>query len=379
LNSLGVNISRAIGPALAGVILSFAGPAVVFLINALSVLGVVGVLYFWKAAPRIQRLPPEHFYPAVRAGLRYVQSAPVLRVVLIRAVAFFTFGSAAWSLLPLIARNRLHLNAGGYGLLLACIGVGAIAGALLLPRLRKIFSIDWLALAATVVFAINTLALALLTDALVVGISLLFAGFSWITMLSILNVGAQRSSAGWVKARALAVYLVVFFGAMAAGSAIWGQTAAHLGISNALMIAGIGMMLSCATALRWRLNLSPELDLTPSAHLGRPEIQDEPAHDSGPVMITIEYRVEEENAASFRIAVREMRRVRLRGGALSWGIFEDAHVRGRYIETFVVESWLEHLRQHDRFTENDRQIVMKVHDFHTGPTAPRVEHMIAPA
>lgn len=379
LNSLGINISRAIGPALAGLILSFAGPAVVFMLNALSVLGVVAVLYFWKAAPRVQRLPAEHFLPAVRAGLRYVHAAPVLRVVLIRAVAFFTFGSAAWSLLPLVARNELGLGAGGYGILLACIGVGAVTGAVLLPRLRKRFSTDALAIGATLLFALSMLALAMLKNTVLLAMVLLFSGFAWIAMLSILNVGAQRSSAGWVKARALAVYLVVFFGAMAAGSAIWGQTAGKFGTPTALIIAAIGMVLSCATALRWKLDLTPDLNLAPSGHLQRQTMTDEPAHDSGPVMITVEYRIASENAEHFKKAIHAMRHVRRRGGALTWGIFEDIAQPGRYVETFVVESWLEHLRQHDRFTENDKAIMLRAHSFHQGPDAPVVQHFIAPS
>lgn len=381
LNSLGINISRAIGPALAGLILSFAGPAVVFLLNALSVLGVIVVLLRWKPAPKVQRLPPEHFLPAVRAGLRYVHAAPVLRVVLIRAVAFFSFGSAAWALLPLVARNQLGLGAGGYGGLLACIGVGAVGGALILPRLRKRLSADALAFGASVMFAVSMLALALMKNAVLLGCVLLFSGFAWIMMLSILNFGAQRSSAGWVKARALAVYLVVFFGAMAAGSTVWGQTASYVGTSGALVIAGIGLLLSCATGLRWRLHMSPDLDLTPSTHLAYPTVHDSadsPAHDSGPVLITVEYLVAPEHADAFEAAVREMRRVRRRGGALSWGIYQDIAAPGRYLETFVVESWLEHLRQHDRFTENDKAIMLRAHSFHLGPEAPRVTHLIAP-
>ncbi|GGI17824.1 MFS transporter [Oxalicibacterium faecigallinarum] len=379
LNSLGVNISRAIGPALGGLILSFAGPPVVFMLNALSVLGVVMVLYAWKPVPRVQRLPAEHFFPAVRAGLRYVHAAPLLRVVLIRAVAFFVFGSAAWALLPLVARNQLGLGAGGYGALLACIGVGAVAGALLLPRLKKAFSTDVLALGASVLFAITMLALGTVQNAWLLGGILLFSGLAWIAMLSILNVGAQRSSAGWVKARALAVYLVVFFGSMAAGSTIWGKTAAQLGTSMALIIAALGMVLACATALRWKLNMSPDLDLTPSTHLHTHAPQIDAAHDAGPIRINVEYRVLPENATAFRQAIHEMRRVRRRGGAISWGVFEDMAEPGRYIETFVVESWLEHLRQHDRFTENDKAITTRVHALHSGPEAPRTEHLIAPS
>ncbi|MBX9798934.1 MAG: MFS transporter, partial [Burkholderiaceae bacterium] len=297
-----------------------------------------------------------------------------------RAVAFFVFGSAAWALMPLVARNGLGLGAGGYGILLACIGLGAVVGALVLPGMRKRYSNDVLALGATLIFSASMLALAMMKSAVLLGVILLFSGFAWIAMLSILNVGAQRSSAGWVKARALAVYLVVFFGSMAAGSAIWGQTAGKLGTSNALIIAAVGMVLFCATALRWRLDLSPDLNLAPSKHLSKHDVGDGaagPAHDSGPVMITVEYLVAPENQAEFKIAVQEMRRVRRRGGALTWGIFEDTVQPGRYIETFVVESWLEHLRQEDRFTENDKAITLRAHSFHIGPDAPRTEHFIA--
>lgn len=378
LNSLGINISRAIGPAIGGVVLSFFGPAVVFLLNAISVTGVLIVLWRWKSAPKPRRLPAEHFVPAIRAGLRYVQAAPLLRVVLLRAAAFFIFGSAAWALLPLIARRELGLGAEGYGGLLAAIGVGAIAGALFLPRLRAKLSADALVVLASLLFAASMLGLALIRNVALLGVLLLFAGAAWIAVLSTLNVGAQRSSAGWVKARALASYLTAFYGSMAAGSAIWGQTASEFGTPAAMILASAGMVLASATVWRWRLDMSPELDLSPSSHLGTPQISVEAAYDSGPVMITVEYLIAGENAAAFRVAIQEMRRVRRRGGALSWGIFEDASQPGRYVETFIVESWLEHLRQHDRFTENDKAIKLRVDRLHGGVQGPRVSHLITP-
>lgn len=161
LNSLGVNISRAIGPALGSFLLSLAGPWKVFMLNALSVVGVAWVLWRWRPAPSIQRLPPEHFFSAVRSGIRYVHAAPVLRNVLVRTVAFFVFGSAGWALLPLVARRELGLGPAGYGVMLACIGLGAIAGAILLPRLRQRLNADRLMVAASLTFAITMLALAL--------------------------------------------------------------------------------------------------------------------------------------------------------------------------------------------------------------------------
>jgi MFS family permease len=379
LNSLGINISRAIGPALGGVILSLFGPPAVFLLNAVSVLGILAVLWRWKSEPVVKRLPPEHFLPAVRAGMRYVHAAPLLRAVMARAIAFFLFGSAAWALLPIIARRELGLGPGGYGGLLAAIGVGAIAGALLLPRLRTRLSADALTVAASLVFAASTLALGLVRNPLVVAGVLLFSGFAWIAVLSTLNVGAQRSSAGWVKARALATYLTVFYGAMTAGSALWGKLAATLGTPTSLIIASIGMALASATVLRWRLDMTPDLDLSPSAHLGEPLLADEPADDAGPVMITVEYQVQPADVPAFIREVHGLRKVRRRGGALSWGIYEDSAVQGRFIETFVVESWLEHRRQHDRFTRNDQRIKQLVDAFHVGPERPRVAHYVAPS
>jgi len=184
LNSLGINISRAIGPALGGLVLSFAGPWVVFLLNALSVLGVAWVLYRWKAEPSIQRLPPEHFFPAVRAGLRYVHAAPVLRNVLVRTVAFFLFGSAAWALLPLVARRELGLGPGGYGIMLACIGIGAIFGAVVLPGLRKRLNPDRLMVLTSLFYAAAMLALAFVRHFWLLNAFLFITGFAETSLLS---------------------------------------------------------------------------------------------------------------------------------------------------------------------------------------------------
>lgn len=376
LNSLGINISRAIGPALGGLVLSFAGPATVFLLNALSVLGVILVLFQWKAVPAKQRLPPEHFFPAVRAGLRYVQSAPVLRIVLVRAASFFLFGSAGWALLPLVARRELGLGPGGYGILLTSIGLGAIGGAILLPKVRTRLGADKLTVLASLLFAMTMLALAYVRHLWLLSAILLFAGLAWIAVLSTLNVGAQRSTARWVKARALAAYLTVFFGSMTAGSAIWGKTASVLGIPAALVIAAIGMALATTTVLRWRLDTNPALNLDPAEHMNTPEF--EIGRDRGPVMVSVEYEVDPADAGAFAAAIQEMRRVRRRSGALSWAVYEDMENPGHFVEVFVVESWLEHLRQHERHTVNDDIIESRVQGFHRGAAPPRVRHLIAP-
>ena len=377
LNSLGINISRAIGPALGGLIMTFAGPWLVFLLNAVSVLGVAWVLYRWKAEPAVQRLPPEHFFSAVRAGLRYVHAAPVLRNVLVRTVAFFVFGSAGWALLPLVARRELGLGPGGYGIMLACIGVGAICGAIMLPRLRKRFNPDRLMVLASLLFAITLLALAFVRHFWLLNAFEFFTGFSWIAVLSTLNLGAQRSAAKWVKARALAVYLTVFFGSMTIGSAVWGQLASHYGIPVSLGVAALGMVLACATVFRWRLDLDPDLNLDLSSS-NQPVPALEIHHDRGPVMVTYEYLVREGDAHSFTVCMQDMRRVRKRGGAINWSVYEDILQPGIFVETFIVGSWMEHLRQQDRYTMNDLKIQNRVYQFHQGEKLPDVRYLVAP-
>lgn len=377
LNSLGINISRAIGPALGGLVLSFAGPWMVFLLNSLSVLGVFWVLYVWKAQPNVQRLPPEHFFPAVRAGVRYVHAAPVLRNVLVRTVAFFVFGSAGWALLPLVARRELGLGPGGYGIMLGCIGVGAVCGALLLPRMRKRFNPDQLMVLASVMFAVTLLALAFIRHFWLLNAFEFFTGFAWIAVLSTLNLGAQRSAAKWVKARALAVYLTVFFGSMTAGSALWGQLASQFSIPFSLCVATAGMLLASATVLRWRLDQDPDLNLDLSAiNEAAPEL--EIRHDRGPVMVSYHYLVSPQSAHDFVVCMQDMRRVRRRGGALNWAIYEDILTPGIFVETFVVGSWMEHLRQRERYTMNDKKIQNRVLGFHQGPDLPEVRYLIAP-
>ena len=377
LNSLGVNISRAIGPALGGFLLSLAGPWMVFALNALSVMGVAYVLWRWRPAPSVQRLPPEHFFSAVRSGIRYVHAAPVLRNVLVRTVAFFVFGSAGWALLPLVARRELGLGPAGYGVMLACIGLGAIAGAILLPRLRQRLNADRLMVAASLIFAVTMLALAFVRHFWLLNLFEFFTGFAWIAVLSTLNLGAQRSAARWVKARALAVYLTVFFGSMTAGSAIWGQLASQFGTPTSLLVATLGMVLASATVLRWKLEKDPDLNLDLS---GQPldGVEIDLPNERGPVLVSHEYIIDPQNATAFLQAVHELRRVRRRAGAMSWAVYEDIERPGLFIETFLMGSWIEHLRQQERHTMNDLLLQSRVLAFHQGTTSPAIRYLVAP-
>lgn len=377
LNSTGVNVARAVGPAVAGVLVAWAGPAVAFLLNAVSFLGVIIVLARWRR-PRLEaEMPPERFFGAMRAGLRYVRAAPRLQAVMVRAFVFFLFGSAIWSLLPLVARG----TGGGaqmYGVLLACIGAGAVSAALALPRLRSRWTRDGLVRGASVLLAAAMLLSALARSPAVLIPAMLLTGVSWLSVLSTLHVSAQTAVPTWVRARALAVYLVMFSFGMTGGSILWGAIASRSSVALALAAAALGSLVALVLTRGFTLGRQDMID-DPSAAWPAPATQSDIAPDRGPVLVTVEYRVAAENGTAFAAAMQELRRVRRRDGAMLWGLFHDASDEERYVETFLVESWAEHMRQHHRATAGDQAINDRVRAFHRGDDAPRVSHLVAAA
>lgn len=254
LNSVGVNVAKAAGPAMAGVLIVAGGPATVFLLNALSFLGVVWALVLWRRRPEVERMPGERLLPAIRAGVVYVLQAPAIKAVMIRGAAFFTFASASLALLPLVAQQELGRGPEIYGILLACVGVGAIAGAVALPGLHRNVSFDALAAGGTALYAVALIALALVHDVWVLGAAMMLSGAAWIGVFSTLQVVAQLSLPGWVRGRGLSVVLMVIMGSMAAGSALWGQLAALTTIPTALISAGLGSLVAIVATRNARLS-----------------------------------------------------------------------------------------------------------------------------
>ena len=377
LNSIGMNVSRSVGPAIAGFIVAAAGPGVVFILNALSFLAVIAALKRWQSTPVASELPAERVVGAIRAGLRYARHSPELRAVLIRGAAFFVFASASWALLPLVVRLELKSGPGTYGLFLACLGVGAIAGALLLPRIRTRVSRDGIVAGATGLYAIGMLGLAHSVSVYEAGMAMVLTGMAWISVVSSLMTAAQTALPGWVRARGLALFWVVFMGGMAAGSTIWGQIASWIGIPYALTAAAAGALLGIAATWKYRVGRHDEADLSPSLAWPAPMLADDPI-DRGPVMVTVEYLIDPASAAEFsRIMHQQMHRIRRRDGAFMWELFNDIDQPDRIVECFMVESWFEHLRQHGRVTVADRNVIEQTRKFHLGSEPPRVTHLIA--
>lgn len=376
LNSIGINIARSLGPAIGGLIVAQLGPSWAFGLNAVSFAAMLIVLTRWKPDPMASTLPPEGFGAGLRAGLRYALRAGRLQAVLVKSAGFFFFASAVTALLPLVVRGEMHGGAGLYGILLGCIGIGAVTGALVLPTLRARMDRDLLVLLATLACALSLFGLAWLRHMALLPVAMLVNGFAWITVLSSLQIAAQTAVPPWVRARALSLYIMVFSLGMAAGGLSWGSIAQRTSIPLALTIASVGAVIAGLLVWRVRIAGSEELDLRPAGYWPAPELAVPVSHDRGPVLVTVEYRIADADRAAFHVLMGELGRTRRRDGAVLWGVAEDVATPGIHLEYFVTSSWVEHLRQHERVTAEDRDHQQKVRALHRGEHAPIVRHFV---
>jgi MFS family permease/quinol monooxygenase YgiN len=375
LNSIAINVSRAVGPAIAGVLVAAVGPWLVFVLNAMSYIGILLVLARWRREHRKSTLPAERFVSAIRIGMRFVAHTRSLQVVLVRAVAFFIFASATWSLFPLIVRRELGRGPETYGLLLTCIGIGAVGGAMVLPRVRAKLSRDTVVAGATVLFALAAVALAYLQSIAVLTIAMLATGVAWIAILSALQVAAQMTLPPWVRARGLAAFVMVFMGGMSVGSVLWGQVATRVGIPIALTIAAAGMVVATVLTSRYRLGEHQVLDFKPAMDWPMPVLAENPEPDV-PVMVTIDYRIQPDKRVEFVDAMQGVREMRRRNGAYFWQLFHDSEDPARFVEVFMDESWVEHLRQHERASVSDREIQRRAKRYLASGETTRSSHWL---
>jgi predicted MFS family arabinose efflux permease len=355
LNSVGINISRAVGPALGGFLVTAFGFSPPFWVDAFSNAGVIAALFRWRRPARsAATLPRERIGSALRVGLRHARYNPHLSATLVRTAAFFVTASAYWALLPLATLRQASGGATLYGGLLGMIGAGAVAGALVLPRLKERLGVDRLmaACAAGTALAMALFGMARNPGTFVFASAL--AGVCWIGAVSSLNVSAQVALPEWVRGRGLSVFVTVMFGALSLGGLLWGKVAALEGTSRALLAAAAVAALAIPLTWRWKLQTGAGVDFTPSQHWPAPITTHAIERDRGPVMATVEYRVAPENRARFLKALARYSRARRRDGAYDWRLFEDPAEDGRFVETFMTDSWLEHLRLHARVTKADR-------------------------
>jgi len=376
LGSISFNMSRAVGPALGGLVVAWAGAGATFLLNAASFLAVMAVLYEWDRPHSTNVLPAERVLGAIKAGIRYMRFAPDLDAVLVRTAAFSFGASAVWAVLPIYARWQLNLGAAGYGGLLGCFGTGAMVAGTGLPRLGQRLSRNAICGLASAVFALGLLGLAEFPNLVVVCVLMAVEGASWTAAMTVLNVAAQLSVPAWVQGRALALYQIVFQGGMAGASVLWGWVAERQNVRAAMLYAAAAVGVGLISMLRFRLASDANLALDPF-HRPMPKVADDIDPEAGPILVTIEYRIDPRTAREFSAAMRRVRQIRLRDGAFFWGLFFDAAKPERFVEYFVAESWAEHARQHVRGVASDTVVESFARAYHIGDGPPIVTHQIS--
>ena len=366
LNGIEFNLARAVGPGLAGLIIAAVGVTTTFLINALSFFGVILVIFTWKRPTRKSKLPTETLGGASAAAIRYVRYSPGIRTLLLRSGIVIFFASSFWALLPAVAKE-LSKSALGYGLLLGFFGVGAVLGAIVLQRVSSKLSKEAMVSIATAMFGAILLSTAALHNLAILCALMLLGGSSWTVFMSLFNTMVQNLAPDWVRSRVLAAYLFVFQGSVAIGSALWGLAAEHTTARMALFVSGIGISASLLLRFTFRLP-NTAIDLSTRNHWGKPSMFVEPAADLGPVLVTVKYVIDPTKAPDFLKDIYRYQRIRRRDGATRWGIFYDTESPNVYLETFLVDSWAEHQRQHDRFTVADRELEKRVLSYALEPT-----------
>ena len=410
LNAASNNLARAVGPALGGLMVAAyrahvdTGAASVFALNAVSFAGVIWVLVNWKRTPLFKSaLPSERIAASIRSGLRYVRYSPPLQASLLRAFTFTFFVSAIWSLLAVVAARDMHQGALGYGILNGSLGIGAVIAATQLPKVRRRFSADRIIAASTLYVAFSLLVMAFIPNPWIIIPVLILSGSAWTSTMSTINTSVQLAAPAWITARALGTYMMTFQGGLALGSVLWGFIAEHSKTSYALAASAAGLLLTLPLVYRFHILQGPVPDHTPyqwkrpaptlvspwgapgpdsrtwdPTHPTHPQILENPDFHEGPVRVSVEYRIPPERYAEFTHAIHELRGVRLRDGALRWGIFRDANDPTHLNETFLMESWIDFLRSRERVTAADAQIRDRVIAFHAAAdgSPPHVTHQI---
>lgn len=378
LNSAGFNLARAGGPALGGVLVAAAGAGAAFGVNAVTYLAVIGVLLTWRRPKPKPGLPPEGLGAAMLAGLRYARLSASMRVVLVRAATFGLLAAALWALMPLVARDLLGGGAVTYGLLLAAFGAGAVGGAVISTRLRARRTSEAILAGASAAFGLSSAAVAFSSFLTPTLMALAVAGAAWVLALSTLNIIVQMRTPRWVVGRAMAVYQAASFGGLALGAWGWGVVADRYGLSAGLVASALALLASAALGQIFPMPaaLAPDLELFP-VRTTDPESGIDLDPTSGPVVVSVEYRIAAGDLAAFLSAARRLRRMRRRNGARRWALLQDAADPEVWVERFETPTWLDRLRVRHRMTIADREIEAGVLAFHRGAGPPATRHLLA--
>ncbi|HEY8243368.1 MAG TPA: MFS transporter [Casimicrobiaceae bacterium] len=376
LNAIAFNVSRAIGPALAGALTAWLGSGSALIASACFF--AVMVYSVRRMKPREPALPgvPERLLAGVQVGLRYARHSPSLRAFILRTLAFTACACALWALLPIIARDQLHLGAGGFGFLFGMFGIGAVVGAMSIPHQLRKRSLNRVVYSGTMLWAMSSLLIAATEFTALAAAGTFCAGAAWVTVHASLSAGTQSSVPGWVRARSVALNLVAVQACMALGSPAWGLVAEWTDTRFAMAASGIGLLVLILLVRRIRVRMGSEEDVTLGAALPEMALPAEPEPDDGPVLIQVEYQIPLEHREAFLHAIRKVGPTRQRNGAMSWRVFRDIGHDGRFVERYIIESWAEYVRLRSRMTMTDRALQQRAQDLQAKDTPIRVSRFL---
>jgi predicted MFS family arabinose efflux permease len=375
LNGISYNIARSFGPAVGGIVVATAGAVAAFAVNAVLYLPLLVVLFLWRRSSEPSRLPRERLNRAIVSGVRYIANSPSIRIVLARTLVTGVIGGSVSALMPLVARDLLHGGAQTYGIMLGAFGIGAVIGALNIAEVRKRMSGEAAVRACTLSMGAAIAAVALSREAVVTAAALVVAGAVWMLAVALFNIGVQLSAPRWVAGRSLAAFQASIAGGIAIGSWGWGRLTDAAGVETALLVSAALMMVSPLLGL-WlgmpRVGARNE----DAEVLADPEVRLALTGRSGPLVVEIEYRVDQESARAFHNVMQEVQLSRQRNGAYGWSIARDIADPELWTERYHCPTWFDYLRQRNRSTQSERALHQRAVDFHLGPDPVRVRRML---
>jgi hypothetical protein len=353
------------------------GASNVFFMCALSLVALNVVLTKLKPQKLVRTSPPERVVGAMKAGLRYLKHSKPLHCVLARTAIFVGFSSCLWALIPLLARQQLHLSSQQYGLLISFFGFGNVIGAACVPRLRRRLSQDLVLSLGSVLMGSCLATLAFAHEFGFAAMAMLGGGMGWVTACAALNASLLSAAPAWVRARMLSIYFLVFNGCVAGGAVLWGAVAQSFSMPIAFQAGSAGLFISLLSILFFPLRAAEQADVSAAEPELPPELPLEPHPDHGPVVISVEYLIDPERLEEFNGAIAALEVKRRRDGAFDWHLYSDLARPGHYIEMYKIETWGEYLRLLERSVAPDSAIERRVCEMHIGTMPPQVTHLIS--
>ena len=366
LNAVSFNIARSFGPAIGGVLVALFGVLSAFVFNAFAYLPMILVMALWRRRPEKTRLPPEALGRGMISGIRYTIHSPPIRTVFMRTLLLGLIGSSSAALMPLVAHDLLAGGATLFGILLGSFGIGAVIGAFMVNHIRERLSDEKAMAICLLVVGLSLIGVGMSRSSLLTCLLLVIGGGGWMTIMAMCNISIQVSSPRWVTGRALAAFATAICGGLSLGGWAWGVVARYYGTEAAMVASGVGLILSISFGLFLRMPTVEE-QRDHGVAFTDPDTKLDIRGRSGPIVLTVSYRVPADQARAFYTAMLEMEAIRNRTGAYGWSLARDIGDPELWIERYHTPTWHDYLRQRTRLTAADMASWDRARAFHKGP------------